>query len=417
MKLPRSIALTGADKFILALESSGRAKTATENICTYRMTLDAAFDSDAFKRHVAQDSIFRYLSSLRLAGQSRNFNRWKAGKQSDPVVQEYASETDFQRAVSTESFDLFRTAPLRLAIIRDGEGCVLNLLWHHLLMDGQGATLLLAHLNGQKIRLSDPRTSSRLNWKNLRVAREAKRFIDRSARGKISSIEREIRTPGPAAQLTLALSAEMVVTLREKARLNQSKFGLGNYLLVLCARAIHRSFHAEEACTYWIPIPQDTRRKNAIGPLVGNQLSFLFFRLEMEASKSEQSLVAQLDAQMLGQIKKGIPGKYGHLLNFMRRFHPRVYHRLLTGPSGSTLTSFLYTYAPEHPPQLMEFRKARVLTAQNLPPNSYPPGLTFSIHTFGETMQICVQSYAHVLDAERKEKLEATLWDLLFQAE
>lgn len=417
MHFPKSIGLSGADKFILALESSGRAKQAEENVCIYRLDFGRDFDCAAFREKIRTNAVVCYLSSLRLSGASNNFNTWKAQGEAQPLLVETQTSVTLSEDLASQPFDLSQNPPLRFVLSKSAEGTVLFVIWHHLLMDGYGATLLLRHLNGEEVQVTTARTVSRFNWKNFSAARQAKRFIEHSARGRIHSVEHGLQDERKMVRKLHLFTAEQHAALRENAVRNQSKFGLGNYLLVLCARAVHRTFHEGKPATYWIPIPQDTRKKNAQGPLIGNQLSFLFYRLEIDEEKSEKELVAQLDAQMMAQIRAQIPMKYGHLLNFMRRFHPRWYYRLLTGPSGTSLTSFLYTYAPEHPQSLMEMQGHRVQAAINLPPNSYPPGLTFSVHTFGDEMMIQVQSYAHILSPSRAEKLDEQIRQLLLQAE
>lgn len=412
-RFPKKVPLTGADKFILALESSGRAKMAKENVCIYRLSFDRNFELDALKEKLFADEQLAYLSSLRLSGKGDNYNFWKTSEQGQIDLTVTNSPEEFFE----KPFDLFKKAPLRVVITKKSEAVEFYLIWHHLLMDGQGATLLLRHLNGEKIELALPRTGSRLNWKNFSLARQAKKYIDRSASGKIQSVESKIHKDRTSVIFQYTVPAAQAEVLRQKARENQSKFGLGNYLLVLCARAVHRTFHHEKPLTYWIPIPQDTRKKNAVGPILGNQLSFLFYRLEMQSEMSEQELVAQLDSQMMTQIREKIPQKNGHLLNFMRRFNPRWYYRLLTGPSGTMLTSFLYTYAPDHPQSLMEFQGQKVQSALNLPPNSYPPGLTFSIQGINGEITISVQSFDHLLTAEREVEFSRQISTLILQAE
>ncbi len=408
--VPSSVALTGTDKFILALEHQHKVEGSSGNSCHYLLEMDAAFDAEVFIRSVEESSLIRQVASLRLSGKISNANTWKSVTNRQAIIEQLSSDDEFPVVLTGTKFDLRKDALIRFYLVKRSDGhFAIVFSWHHLLMDGYGATLFLEQLNAENPEFAGKRSKTPVNRKHFLAARKAKKFIDQSAEGQIAALEKQPAKKVHSQIGVLRLSAEENALVKQKSLELKSRFGWGNYLFASAAKVVHELFLPEDPRDLWIPIPQDSRKKKARGPIVGNHLSFLFYRLKSALISDKAATVADLDAQMLSQIRENIPASYGHLMNYLRRVPSGLYYRMIKGPNGATLSSFLYTYAPEHPASLMQIAGGRVQRALNIPPNTYPPGLTFAINTFGDELHIVVLSYTHLCPEEKMERLLTAL--------
>jgi hypothetical protein len=112
---------------------------------------------------------------------------------------------------------------------------------------------------------------------------------------------------------------------------------------------------------------------------------------------------------MTHQIKEQIPSAYSHLMNYLRIIPSVLYARMIKGPSGKSLSTFLFTVAAQHPSDLLEMFNCKVTNALSIPPNTYPPGLTFAFNRFEGKLQIVVLSYAHLFSEQEMNQLENDL--------
>lgn len=415
--LPSSLALNGPDKFILALEQHPRPQGAAGNTCHYLMELEGTIDAEAFRAHLQQDPWISYLSSLQLAKKAGNRRRWIPTATQEPVVR--ILEDDTFLPLEIRSLHLELEGPLLcFHLIRRSKGhFALVLSWHHLLMDGYGATLLLRHLSGEKCTLFEERVKTPVNRSHFRAARKAKRFIDKSSQGNLAAIDHLGPRHIQAVIDLVELNKEEGEKMRQCAEAAKARFGTGNFVLATAATMVNKHVPLINAgADFWVPIPQDKRKKGAIGPIIGNQLSFLFYRIKSKPSSDAAELVADLDQQMLQQIKEHIPSSYGHLMNYMRRAGSKWYYRRLKGPHGASLTSFLLTHAPEHPKSLDRLFGIPIVNAVNIPPNSPSPGLTISVSTFGDRKYLILQTYAHILSEEQAAAFLADFKNTLIHA-
>ena len=58
---------------------------------------------------------------------------------------------------------------------------------------------------------------------------------------------------------------------------------------------------------YLIPVPHDTRRHGAKGPIFSNHLSILFYRIEPRHAGRISDIVGELSRQMMDQIRDRFP--------------------------------------------------------------------------------------------------------------
>jgi hypothetical protein len=151
---------------------------------------------------------------------------------------------------------------------------------------------------------------------------------------------------------------------------------------------------------FWVPVPHDRRKKGANSPILGNNLSFLFYRIYNESMVDLKSSVKSLNEQMINQLKLDIPNSYESLMYYLKIIPSNIYYYLIKGPKGKSLSSFLFTVAADHPESLTDLFGFKITNAISLPPNTFPPGITFAINTFEKKQQLAILYYDNVINSK-----------------
>ena len=83
-----------------------------------------------------------------------------------------------------------------------------------------------------------------------------------------------------------------------------------------------------------VPIPLDRRKRGVQAPVLGNQVTFLFYRIPQAALESIGSCVTTLIAQMKDLMRSDNPGHYLIMMDFLRRVPGWLYRMQLTSPTN-----------------------------------------------------------------------------------
>lgn len=402
------IPLTGADKFMLALDFHSKINGGNGSVCHYILEFDPNIDLDLIQSKIETSDSVQRLETLYL-----NQRKW-SNKDGSVKIKTLKSDEFLPREIYELEFNLNSPPLIHFHFVINEHQKRLILSWHHLLMDGYGANLFIKSIFDIDYNHLPKRNSTPIDFKHFIKARKAKRFLSKSAKNtQLSIVSKEKRHLSSPKIEKITFSEKQFLNLMQCSRLAGSKFGIGNYLLAGATLSIYKISGVKEPTTYWIPIPQDQRKKGAQGPIVGNQLSMLFYRIELNTASTIKSVVSELDRQMIHQIKEKVTENYVHLMNFLRTTPSWLYHQMIKGPKGKSLSSFLFTYAPAIELNFKELPEQSVIAAYNIPPNTYPPGLTVSVNQFNNNLQLFVQYYSDVLTANEVDQLKIELIQML----
>ena len=412
-KTTNNIFLTATDCFILALEEHDKHIGTSGNTCRYVLELEGRLNCDEFKKKLKINSDTQKLASFSI------------NKGSPFTIPKWQSNPDFEVEVNTHETDLFLPDVILNKIIssdkitlfafdilyKSNGNSTLIFSWNHLLMDGYGAVLYLKQLNGlgKENNFVSENTTIKLNFENLKEATKAKFFLSRTAKNPTSSISHKTKYKKVNQKIkVIRFTKEETDQIDIKAPLIGAKFGLSAYYIACSARGVKKILDERKSTikNLWIPVPQNQRKKGALGPLLGNHLSFLFYRLNNLTLNSLEQTVKSINDQMVNQVRKGMPKAYDVLMNFIKRIPSSLYYQLIKGPQGRSLSGFLCTVAEEHPAELFNFDGLKVLDALSFPPNTYPPGLTFAYMRFHGQLQLMMLYYDEVLSESEANSLE-----------
>lgn len=316
-------------------------------------------------------------------------------------------------------FDLQKSKLYKLYWISHKNKQYIMLAWHHLLFDARGAEHFIKFLAGV-IDEIDPAecfpTFQKIAVKDAMLgARDFKAYLMRE---KGLPIDTLIRTPmanPPVLRYkTILFSETDTQAIHEHAssliRLMKSPFYLA------CCATVVRSIMEKRNIDFTsllMPVPQDQRKRGSIKPLVGNSISYLFFRLKKEEFDSLEAIVKNLSAQMMEQVKIKLPAKYAGMMHVFKRTPLSFYNYLTKGPTKGKFASFFFSDTGVSTVDKVDDNPIEILDMIHLPPPNTFPGLTIVFSQFLKQIKITVCHTEDTLTTEEFDYFQDKIKELL----
>ncbi len=402
------ISLTGADKFMLALEPEHQFEGTTGNTCKYVLELNGRFHVPNFIQEVRENEVALQLAECYIHPSRGNKNYWSHhfNHQIPFSVFEDCSveEILFKRQLDKHKGPLFGFDIIVNKENTPDETTVIIFSWHHLLMDGYGAVLFLKNLVSPiEVQPIVPKRF-RFNLNTLKKMIKVKKYITKSSSGNIATTTSNAEKKVIPHYFNSAFSEEETRKIEQNALKHGAKFGIGSYLLACTAQQIMTTDILPEFTKKhdaWVPVPHDMRKKGDTWPIIGNYLSFVYYRISGNTIDSAETTVRSINEQLLHQIKHNLPEANAHLMHYLKKLPLTIYRRLIKGKNRKSLASFLFTVAAEHPSDFNTFFDCPITNAYSVPPNTNPPGLVVAFNRFEDKISIVVQSYEHAVKREQ----------------
>jgi len=412
------ILLTEADCFMYTLEKHLiRQPDGSTNVCRYLLELGNTIDAEEFARYINSIPELQWLASLHVVKK-----HWVAlpaweqqtGLKEIPVHVQYSDELLPEKILEQKmklngpqlKFDL---------VYRSGGGTGLIFSWHHLIMDGYGAALLLKQLAARNQVIHSVIDSNPKKIQGIAAIMKAARgkfFVDRISRKPLSSIAPIKELPNRSQKIrTICLSEKETERLDAMGVATGAHFGRSPLYLAASARSVCQVLQNRgvKVNDFWVPVPKDLRRKGADGPLLGNHTSFLFYRMKSNELGSFTQTVQSINAQMVEQVKSGISRDYDILMQLLRRTPTPLYYFWIKGPQGGSLASFLFTVAADHPDDFTFFQNIQIKDAWSFPPFIYPPGLGLAFMMFKKNLHIMINYFEGVVSNDELDLMEMSI--------
>lgn len=418
IKTDKTFPLSGIDSFILALERHHKSNKTSSNICRYVVDLDGVLTSSQLNIELNKNETVNWLSQYYVS-EFLTSKKWKSKHDVLISVTEIEeSDVYISDEVLSNTIDKSIAPLLRFDIQKlGGNKSRLIMSWHHLLMDGYGAVLLLKSLGNK---LSEPKSEEYVTThknRSLWRAFRAKLFLNSTSRGVISDGFDVNEERGNPQHEIINFSENELIQIKDNAVLCGSIYGLSNFFLSSVSIAMKNLLvrRGQKNVNFWVPVPHDNRKKGSNFPTIGNNLSFLFYRMYHQNMRTLKSSVKSLNEQMIHQIKLDMPNSYDSLMYFLKKVPPNLYYYWIKGPKGKSLSSFLFTVAAKHPESLKELFGLKITDAISLPPNTYPPGITFAFNTFEEQQRLAILYYENVFSSKEIQVLIDEIKTLLIE--
>lgn len=413
------ILLTEADCFLNTLEQWHINRTGlSTNVCRYLLELEGEFNVNTFREKLNANKDILWIASLtKHKSHPLALPIWRKTKLITEIpIHIHRSDELIPEEIVNRTMSIDEPHLCFDVLYRSNGDSALIFSWHHLLMDGYGVVLLLKQLAKDSAapldNVIDLRSKERLRIGQLANATRAKFFVDRISKKPLSSI-----APASAIGKLHQKVRTIRFTHEETRKFDQigptlgAPFGGSPVYLASAARGVQSILRAKKIPLhdFWIPVPRDQRMKGSPGPLLGNHLSFLFYRLNADALGSLKATVRSINHQMIDQIKSKMSRDYDILMKFLRRTPTPLYYYWIKGPQGRSLASFLLTAAADHPDDFTHFAGHPIKDAWSFPPGIYPPGLNFAFMRFKKSLHIMIMYFEEVISPIEIELLEKQL--------
>ena len=158
-----------------------------------------------------------------------------------------------------------------------------------------------------------------------------------------------------------------------------------------------------------MPIPQDQRKKGAWGPVLANQVSFLFYRLFPEVLSDMKATVDEISKQMIDQIRNRIPQSYKIMMAFSRRMPMWLYSYIVKSPTKGAFASFFFSDTGNSLEGFDQFAGIPIMDAVHYPPNAGYPGFTTVFMLFQNRLKVVVAHTDASADTMAIEQFEKAI--------
>ncbi|MBL7701586.1 MAG: hypothetical protein JNM14_05015 [Ferruginibacter sp.] len=390
--LPEKVILSGADCFHLVLDKHAKKHGAGGNVMRKAFYFSSSVSFEKIENILRSSPVIYWLCNIKLMEPPLfQLPYWRYKDRGNEIVvkkHDCDVENEIPKNILTRDITVDADRFIEADIIYYPSGSSAFVLsWNHILLDAKGTTLLFEHLNHlsenkpQNFDIFFPAREKKTNiFTYISNMYKVKRFVQTSAKPPVSSVATAKARHGEDETMnrTIAFNAEETARVASNSFKAGSRFGATLYFIACCSQIIHLlNKQKNKAGDLWLPVPYDGRLKGAVGPLISNCVSFLFYRIPEAELDSVPQTVKCLSAQMKSQIGDGIPQRYTMFLNMMRHIPLWLYYLLVSRTGKGVFASFLYTSTGDNFNELTHLFGEPLRDLNMIPALTFPPGLTF----------------------------------------
>lgn len=404
--LPRDIRLAAGDYFMHGQDRRMRQAGLPGNVCRVTLRLDGGLDIELLRQRVATSPILDWLARVRIGRWLPVLPAfWRAGTRPraffyEHDVPEITGDGPglLPRAVLERDLHADRGPALALDLVRHADNSrQLVLSWNHALLDAAGAELILRHLNGVGAAKGTPTIENLIDpkqmcgglaawWRNVKLAHGSVEWLNKSGSEPLFSLLPAGRKLGPRHNQFRFLSFSEEETCRIDARCERFNAGFrrSHFYLAASLRALHAvaTRRGNKEGAYLVPVPHDTRRRGANGPVFSNHLSILFYRIEARQAVNLSEILGELSRQMTDQIRTRFPECCMAALDMFKPLPLGFYVHHLGKPTRGKFASFCFSDSGETCAGIGKMMGGRIQEVIHQVPTWRPPGLTVVFWSF-----------------------------------
>ena len=400
-ELPRQIRLAPGDYFMYGQDRRMRQVGLPGNVCCAVIKLGNGFDVERLRRRIAESPIMDWLARARLSRPLPILSPalWRAGGKPQDILFEHDTQngiacipTSPPPVVAHRELHARRGPGVAFDVMRQADGTShLFLSWNHTHLDARGLDLLLSHLNGDDAAKNLPSVQNFISpkqlgwnpagwWPNAKLARLSLKWLCESGREPIFSLVPPGPRRAPCRNNYRLLSFSEEETARIDARCQQFNCGFrrSHFYLAASLRGLHGVAvqRGNRDGAYLIPVPHDTRKRGANGPIFSNHLSILFYRIEPKFAGRIGDLLGELSRQMTDQIRDRFPESCMAALEMFKPLPLWYYLHHLGKPTRGKFATFSFSDSGETCAGMKELWGGKIQEVTHLVPAWRPPGLT-----------------------------------------
>ena len=441
-ELPSKIKLAPGDYFMLAQDLWMRRSGLQGNICCAVLQLDRGFDVERLRRRLTESPMMDWLARARAIRPLPFLPPvWQTNSKPSQILFEYDDkdgemETPWSPPPFVTRHQLRADSEPGVAfdVMRHADGTShLFFSWNHTHLDAQGVDFILHHLNSNSDSNGAPSLKDFISakqikglpiskwWETAGFAHTSMKWLDES--GKEPLFTPAPPGPRPAARRNhrrrIRFTEEETARIAERCGKVATGFRRSHFYLAASIQALHAIARqrGEKDGAYLIPVPHDTRRYGAKGPVFSNHLSILFYRIEAQQAERISDIVVELGRQMTNQIRDKFPEACMAALNMFKVIPPGFYVKHLGKPTRGKIASLSFSDSGEACPGMPDFCGAKILDVTHLIPCWSSPGVTMLFLQFANRLSILLSWVDDCISLAEADGLERDLRRILLEGE
>jgi len=398
-ELPRQIRLAAGDYFMHGQDRRIRQSGMQGNVCCAVIRLGSDLDIERLRHRITNSPMIDWLSRVRLVRPFPLFPPvWRATGEPKTIFFEHEDPNDdsdmcsLPPQVAQHELRAERGPGVAFDLVRHADGTShLYLSWNHTFLDARGLDFLLAHLNSNNDSNGAPKLQDFISskqtgrremgwWPNAKMAHGSMKWLTKSGAEPLFSLISDKQRSGPCRNHRRLISFSVEDTARIDARCQKITAGFrrSHFFLAASIRALHTLAvkRGNKDGAYLTPVPHDTRKFGAKGPIFSNHLSILFYRIDPKFAERISDIVGELGRQMSDQIRDRFPECCIAALEMFKVLPLCYYLNHLGKPTHGKIASFSFSDSGEICPGMTELWGGKILDVTHVIPSWRPPGLT-----------------------------------------
>ncbi len=407
--------LNTADHFTLMMDHEIRGSGLSGNFCALVFELDSNPDAELLARR-ARTFVTRFPEiNVRLKQKGRRYY-WQANSEIKTTL--FFRHTAGNRESGLEivgeiinaAMPVDSVAPVVFHLVDMPEGSFFLLRWFHPICDAKGAELIVHHL------LSDEEAAEGENafalltakwgfWKKIGMMYRAKRHIDNMDKISSSLPQAKAVAADRLKFQVVHFDADVSKQIMACAMKEAGMMGTALYFIGCLMRALQRA-GCEQKQGFCVPYAMNMRKRKALFPLLGNQVSFLFAQARLEQVRDRKQLFPALREQYKATVRSGLDHALVPLMEAGSWLPLEKYGRIIRNtPKGQERSSFWFSYTGEPDPKVTEIAGAKVSTMFQLSQVTAAPSLGMLVSQYNGAITLSFNYVASQIDQQWLDSL------------
>ncbi|MFT4525010.1 MAG: hypothetical protein ACI85F_001162 [Bacteroidia bacterium] len=375
--------LSGSDVFQLLLDRSMRKAGQSGNISRILYRLNPEADLNQLQERLFNSKLLDKVNSLQVEFRFWRAPYWKEVSFKGNAVVLHSNQLNTEAESSLWNVGIEKKNGLvRIDLYHDQHGKPSLLIsMHHVLFDHRGMLQFVNCLNEDSVpeRFIQKNQSRPIGviWKH---AFEVAEFSFGSSGWGLTTVSKPVSKPRTIYRF-IHFTKEETKQIEKSAIENGANLSFSVYLIAMLMQAFEKLANEQQAkgSFIWMAAPHDMRKKGEEGHLIGNDLSFIYFRKERNGSGTMNDLITNLNGQLRHQIKAKLPQKHADFLRLYSHVPLWAYKAMTDLAHGGKVSSFAFSDLGESQPP-KTFLGATLEEVCYLSPVPLKPGISVVAH-------------------------------------
>ena len=412
------------------------------NVCCAVIKLGEGFDVELLQRRLTGSPIMDWLARARIFRPLPMIfpPLWRASGIAQDII--FKHDTNGQvpdyiaalpPAVAGRELHAGRGPGVAFDVIGHADGTShLLLSWNHTHLDARGLDLLLNHLNRDESAKNVPSVDNFISpkqlgwdaagwWPNVKKARGSVKWLHESGDEPLFSLLPPGRRPARCQNNYRIVGFTAEETARIDARCQQFNCGFrrSHFYLAASVRALHgvAVSRGNKDGAYLIPVPHDTRKRGANGPIFSNHLSILFYRIDPKFAGRIGDILGELSRQMTDQIRDRFPESCMAALDMFKPLPLGYYIHHLGKPTRGKIATFSFSDSGDTCAGMANLWGGKIQEVTHLVPAWRPPGLIIVFLRFNQRLSALISSVDDCLRPAEVDGMERDIRRALLEEE